>query len=220
MSGVDTAREETATRWWWVRHAPVRVNKGHLYGQTDLTCDTSDAAAFRRLAACLPSGAAWVVSTLRRTHETAGAIIAAGLDGPAEMPGPDVTVVPDFAEQHFGDWQGRTYASLAERAPEEYHRFWVAPARHAPPGGESFADLQDRVRRGLAALDTRFVGRDVIVVAHGGTIRAAIALALGLEPEVALSFSIDNLSLTRLDCFHDADGGRAWRVDCINRVPE
>jgi alpha-ribazole phosphatase len=220
MSGVDTARAETATRWWWVRHAPVRVNKGHLYGQMDLPCDTGDTAAFRRLAAWLPPGAQWVVSNLQRTHQTASAIIAAGRDGPDRIPGPDVHVVADFAEQSFGDWQGRSYASLAERSPEDYHRFWVCPARRRPPGGESFADLQARVARGIGMLDKHFIGRDVIAVTHGGTIRAAIALALGLEPEAVLSFAVDNLALTRLDCFHDPDGKRVWRVDCINRVPE
>src|SRR5580698_6592435 len=32
----------TATRWWWVRHAPVRDDGGCIYGQKDMTCDTSD----------------------------------------------------------------------------------------------------------------------------------------------------------------------------------
>ena len=35
-----------ATRWWWVRHAPVREDGGCIYGQADLGCDTSDRVVF------------------------------------------------------------------------------------------------------------------------------------------------------------------------------
>ena len=209
------------TRWWWVRHAPVVVNDGRCYGQTDHPCNTDDPSAYRRLAQILPKDAAWVTSNLRRTHETAAAIVAAGLPGPAAIPGPDVTVEADLAEQHFGDWQGRTYASLAEEKAEEYHRFWLAPASERPPGGESFIDLIARVTPAIHRLNERFAGRDIIAVAHGGTIRAALALALDLPPETALAFAVDNISVTRLDHFSGEAGGlgHAWRVNFANQPP-
>jgi len=65
------------------------------------------------------------------------------------------------------------------------------------------------VRSGIAALPAG----DVIVVAHAGTIRAALALALELSPDRALSFVIDPLSLTRLDRLDDG-----WRVVTVNRI--
>ncbi|HEV2674489.1 MAG TPA: histidine phosphatase family protein [Aliidongia sp.] len=209
------------TRWWWVRHAPVVVNDGRCYGQTDHPCNTEDPAAYRRLTQILPREAAWVTSTLRRTHETAAAIVAAGLPGPSAFPGLDVTVEADLAEQHFGDWQGRTYVSLAEEQADAYHRFWLAPAVERPPGGESFVDLMARVAPTIRRLNERFVGRDIIAVAHGGTIRAAIALALDLAPEAALAFAVDNVSVTRLDHFPSDAGGRGneWRVNFTNQPP-
>ncbi len=215
---ANLGRGEEETRWWWVRHAPVTVNNGCIYGQDDFTCDTSDAAAFALLAGHLPTRAEWVVSNLRRTHETAAAITAAGLAGPASFPGDEVTVIPEFAEQHFGDWQGRTYASLAERSDEEYHRFWLMPAHGRPPGGESFEDLMERVQPAIRKLNLTYPGKDIIAVAHGGTIRAAIALALGLSPAAALQFTTDNLSVTRLDHFTDAAGNGSWQVRYVNRV--
>uniref|UniRef100_UPI0035B08C55 hypothetical protein n=1 Tax=Zoogloea sp. TaxID=49181 RepID=UPI0035B08C55 len=57
----------TVTRWWWVRHAPVRVNDGRIYGQTDHPCDWSDRPLFEALAQRLPDDAIWVTSTLLRT---------------------------------------------------------------------------------------------------------------------------------------------------------
>jgi alpha-ribazole phosphatase len=207
------------TRWWWIRHAPVVVNEGRCYGQSDLPCRTDDAAGFRRLADALPKGAVWMVSNLMRTHQTAAAIVAAGLPGPDSIPGPGVEVEPGLAEQHFGEWQGQTYASLAERQAEAYHRFWFAPARERAPGGESFVDLVERVVPVIQRANKAFAGRDIIAVAHGGTIRAAIGHALDLTPEASLCFTVDNISLTRLDYFDDptARHGHSWRVAGINQ---
>lgn len=207
------------TRWWWVRHAPVTVNNGCCYGQTDLPCDVSNRAAFEGLAAKLPRDAVWVTSHLQRTHLTAEGIIRAGLPGPDPIPGPDVIVERDLAEQHFGAWQGMKYTDIAALQANAFHRFWLAPADVAPPGGESFLDLVDRCTRAIQRLTEEYAGRDVIAVTHGGTIRAALAMALGLEPEAALAFSIDNLSLTRIERFDGPGVGHGWRVVTVNQAP-
>lgn len=207
------------TRWWWVRHAPVTENNGCCYGQTDLPCDVSDRAAFEGLAAKLPRDAVWVTSHLKRTHLTAEGIIRAGLPGPDPIPGPEVIVERDLAEQHFGAWQGMKYADIAALHANAFHRFWLAPADMAPPGGESFLDLVERCSRAIQRLTEEYTGRDVIAVTHGGTIRAALAVALGLEPEAALAFSIDNLSLTRIERFDGPGVGHGWRVVTVNQAP-
>ena len=43
--------------------------------------------------------------------------------------------------------------------------------------------------------------QDLVVVAHAGTIRAALALALEIPLNAALNMAISNLSLTRIDAF-------------------
>jgi alpha-ribazole phosphatase len=78
------------------------------------------------------------------------------------------------------------------------HRFWHAPAVVRPPGGESFADVMVRVAAAVQRISPGAAGRDLVVVAHGGSIRAALAHALGIEAERALGFAVDNCSLTRL----------------------
>ena len=45
----------------------------------------------------------------------------------------------------------------------------------------------------------KFAGEDVVIISHGGAIRAACAYALGLNPHQALSLAIENISLTRLE---------------------
>ena len=61
-------------------------------------------------------------------------------------------------------------------------------------------------------------GKDVIAVAHAGAIRAALSYALGLNPETSLSFSLENLSLTRLDHIESGDDSDIWRIVCVNRT--
>jgi alpha-ribazole phosphatase len=96
---------------------------------------------------------------------------------------------------------------------------WRSPAFVRPPGGESFADLVARVVPAIIRLSEAHAGRDIISVAHGGTIRAALALALRLDPERALAFSAVHYGLTRLDYITDIDEGDAWRVAFVNRPP-
>jgi alpha-ribazole phosphatase len=206
------------TRWWWVRHAPVTVNNGCVYGQSDPICDCDDEAV-SGLAGLLPRDAVWVTSHLARTHMTAAAIVRAGLPGPDPVPGPGVIVEPNLAEQSFGDWQGMKYTDLTAMQADAYHRFWLAPAHEAPPGGESFIAVMERVSRAIRRLTEEHATRDIIAVTHGGTIRAALAEALDLTPEAALAFSIDNLSLTRIERFDGPGVGHGWRVASVNQRP-
>jgi alpha-ribazole phosphatase len=214
----------TMTRWWWIRHAPVVGQDGRIYGNLDVDCDCDDEALFRALAASLPAEAVWLVTPLSRTRATAQAIARHHLARPA-----DFAVEPLLAEQNFGAWQGLTHAELAEQRSGVWHRFWLAPAEEVPPGGESFAALCARVAEAIETQTRRHAGRDIVCVSHGGPIRAALALALAVTPEQALSFAVDNCSLTRLDHFAEetpAPGapaagerlGGSWRITLVNAL--
>lgn len=202
------------THWWWVRHAPVPgAAAGRIYGQSDVACDTSDAASFRALAAILPVDAVWVTSPLRRTEQTRAAIVAAGLAGPAPI------VETGLTEQNFGHWQNLTWDAMAADDPEAYERFWRDPLRLAPPGGESYADQLARVAAAIDRVTTAHAGRHIISISHGGTIRAAVAQALALPPECAMAIAVDNLSVTRLTAVGEPmlhGRGAAWRVEAVN----
>src|ERR1700709_1736250 len=105
MSNTDKSvaapKGAVATRWWWVRHAPVREDDGRIYGQKDLGCDTSDRVVFDAVAKILPRHAVWYASSLKRTHQTAAAIWAAGFPKPSNMPHEAA-----FAEHHPRQYQG------------------------------------------------------------------------------------------------------------------
>ncbi|MEQ8667134.1 MAG: histidine phosphatase family protein [Rhodospirillales bacterium] len=206
----DTTR---VTQWWWIRHAPVIDGGGRLYGQEDLDCDISDAARFAALGALIPADAVWLATPLSRTQKTLHAIARAA----GHEPEPDL--VAPFLEQHFGDWQGLRWDEMEARDPGQYAAFWTDPSGNAPPAGESFAQVIDRVAPEMERQTRRHAGRDIVCVAHGGSIRAAVAHALDLHHERALSLTIGTLSLTRID--HVEGGvlngrGKAWRVVGVN----
>jgi len=202
------------TRWWWIRHAPVTNPDDIFYGRRDLPADLGDAAAAAGLAAALPPDAVWVVTPLRRTAQTAEAVRARMRD-----PGPGCVIEPGLIEQSFGDWQGRPQADVFAAPGGELHPFWRRPAHERPPGGESYVELTARVREAVGRLCAAHRGRDLIAVVHGGTVRAAVALALDLTPEAALRVVADCWSLTRLDFVELPDEPPAWRVGWINRLP-
>ena len=200
-----------ATRWWWVRHAPVRSDGGNIYGQEDIACDTSDREVFEAVAKILPRHAVWYASTLMRTHQTADAIWAAGFPKPSAMPH-----IAALAEQHLGEWQGMNRAAFLASRPPSSH--WFAAIDEPAPGGESFMDLYNRVKAAIERINIEAAGKDVIAVAHGGTIKAAVGLALGGQPDKGLAFDIDNCSVTRLDHIVSADHTN-WRLPFVNQQP-
>ena len=208
------------TRWWWVRHAPIPGAPGRIFGQQDVSCDVSDAAAFRWLAQILPDDGCWVVTPLSRTRETM-AMLSAAMVEDGRTPPPQPIVEPGFAEQHFGAWQGLTWSAMQDHDPAAYAAFWADPTGSAPPGGESFAALMMRTADAIERLCERYGGRDIIAVAHGGSVRAAVAHALGLAPPAAMAIVVDNLSLTRLTLVPGGvlsqGGGAAWRIEGVNQ---
>ena len=208
------------TRWWWVRHAPVVNHNGKIYGQGDIDCDVSDIRSFEGLAAKLPSGAVWLTSHLSRTIKTANAILQARGATSANLE--ELITENDLAEQSFGDWQNSSWDDLHATGGSDYKAFWKNPGYEAPPGGESFVDLTIRTSSVIERLNNSYPGRDIVAVAHGGTIRAAIALALKLDPAMALSITVANLTLSRLDFVSDGlyrGQGGFWRIEGINLPP-
>lgn len=186
---------DKATELILVRHAPL-ADPTRLFGRTDATADLSDKDALAALRAALPEPALLLSSPAKRCRATAAALFD-------RAPETD----PDLWEQDFGDWEGRAYTDLPDLGPLTDD----ALACHRPPGGESFRDLTARTARALA----RITGPDpVVIVAHAGTIRAALSSALGGTP-TALRFEIPTLSTTALTRLPDGSFAIRW----VNRPP-
>lgn len=200
------------TRFWMVRHALVEENaRAILYGVMDVElCPhslQSERPIYAALARRLPRPASWIVTPLSRTRRTAEAIFRDG------YPRATWTVEPDLIEQNLGDWQGLPHAELPQKLAMPAHAFWPVAGQERPPGGESMGDVILRVGATLERLARDHAGQDVVIVSHGGAIRAAVAHALGIGPDSALHLSVQNLALTRLE--RHAEG---WRVISVNEL--
>jgi probable phosphoglycerate mutase len=80
-------------------------------------------------------------------------------------------------ELSFGAWEGLTWAEVEARDPEGASVRRKDKWNFAPPGGESYAMLGERLRPWLNGL-----AGDAFVVSHGGVARALMALIAGVPP--------------------------------------
>jgi alpha-ribazole phosphatase len=83
--------------------------------------------------------------------------------------GTPLVIDPRWRELDFGDWEGRAAAEIPEA---DLSRFWSDPELFPPPGGETWSAIRDRVGAALADLPPE----DALIIAHGGSIRAALGV--------------------------------------------
>jgi probable phosphoglycerate mutase len=138
--------------------------------------------------------AAIYTSDLSRARETA-AIVAAqlGLDAPIE-------VDARLREVDIGGWSGLTTAEIETRFPEDVARWQAGDPAHTFDGGESYALMGRRVVEAVDEIAARHPGEQVLVVLHGGPIRALLAHAAGItyEEQRHRRRHLDNCGFVRL----------------------
>jgi ribonuclease H / adenosylcobalamin/alpha-ribazole phosphatase len=128
-----------------------------------------------------------VCSPLLRTRETAR-VVADRLELP-------VREDEAWRECSFGQWDGLTMAEVAERWPDELAA-WQASTSVAPPGGESFDDVERRVRVARDRTLARHPRQRVLVVTHVTPIKQLVRLAIGCGPEALWRLDSSAASLT------------------------
>jgi broad specificity phosphatase PhoE len=92
-----------------------------------------------------------------------------------------VTTLPALREVYVGSWQGLTRAEAQERFPDDF-RVWQNGGT-GWPDGETYAQMSERAVTSVLEIGARHDGARVLVVSHGGPIRAIHAAALGVTVE-------------------------------------
>ena len=181
-----------AHRLIFLRHGETAYNaESRLQGQRDTPLNARGReqarAVGRTLRARIASeierleaAEAFVASPLGRARETME--IAREAMG---LPPARYRLDPVLKELSFGAWEGLTWPEIEARDPEGLRAREKDKWNFAPPGGESYAMLAERVRPWLGGLTA-----DAFVVSHGGVARALMTLIAGVTPAKAMDAPI------------------------------
>ena len=142
-----------------------------------------------------------VSSPLLRCRQTAQAV--------ADRLGLEVRIEEGVRETDFGAFEGLTFAEAKERYPAELDA-WLASAKVAPPGGESFAAVARRVSVARDKLLARYAGKTVLVVSHVTPVKTLVRLALGAPSESLFRMELSPAALSAVQYY--ADGNASLRL--------
>jgi broad specificity phosphatase PhoE len=181
------------------RHGETDWNSERRWqGHADRPLNDVGREQARKLAETLADRAIDVVysSDLARAHETALIV--------ADRLGLRVGVDPGLREVDVGDWSGRLLTEIEEVDPAGFQRW--RQGHKAWNGGESYAEMGERVVAAVLRLAARHPGQTVLVVTHGGSIRACRATAAGLDYAASRVAAIGSMANCEVAELHVADG--------------
>ncbi|NQY29587.1 MAG: alpha-ribazole phosphatase [Flavobacteriaceae bacterium] len=145
-----------------IRHTAPKIDKGICYGQSDIDVQNSFEDEVETIKKNLP--------------ETIGSI--AVYSSPlvrckklAQCFSKEITFDDRLMEVNFGDWELQPWDAINE---DDLNTWMGDFVTIAPPNGESYIQLSERVNTAFDAI-VNASGKDKIIVAHGGVIRAIVA---------------------------------------------
>jgi broad specificity phosphatase PhoE len=189
---------------WAIRHAESEWNvTGRIQGQTDRSLLTEkgllqanalgkylQGEQFQGQHLQAGSVAAIISSDLRRAVQTA---IPLG-----DALGLPVHLDPRLRERSFGVLEGQPKSALTPEFSGIVDEH-VVDAQSRPPGGESITDLWCRAASFLSSLGVAVDRGDIVVVLHGGTLRALHACLFGIPPTSMSWTAQPNCTVQRFD---------------------
>ncbi len=130
-----------------------------------------------------------ICSDLIRSVETAEIIAAHHNLSPV--------IIPSLKEISMGDWEGITFAEIMKRSPDEYKKRGADILNYRTPGGESFADLRERVIPAFLKIADSASG-DIVISGHAGVNRIILCHILGLPYEKMFNIPQDYGCINRI----------------------
>jgi probable phosphoglycerate mutase len=195
---ISAQGEPTATLLLRHGQTPMSVQKRYagLSPKTDAPLTDTGVrqavAAAKRLASAGID--AIVASPLQRTVRTAEEVAA--------VTGVPVLTDEGFRETDFGAWEGLPFAEVRERWPSEVTT-WLADPSVAPPGGESFDQVSERVTAALHRILAERAHQTVLIVSHVTPIKTLVAAALLAPPAALYRMHLDVAALCEIDWYAD-----------------
>ncbi len=189
-----------------IRHGRTAWNEeGRVQGQCSVGLDAkgwNEAEESGRYLATGRRCSAIYSSDLPRSMETASKIsLALGLPISADS---------RLREISAGNWEGRIFNSVSSK---DHAALAADPHEYRFPGGETWKEVQIRTLKAITEIASMHMGERVIVVTHGGPIRAALAMWGHGNIE---NLPVPNGSITQLYWYESASKPV---IACIGVIP-
>lgn len=181
------------TTFLFLRHGNTSwTEKGIYYGASDIKMNDRGYHQIQKAAGFLENRRIDTIisSPLQRCSESARII--------NELIRQEIIYEPQLAEMNFGIFEGLGYEEITAGFPEEY-KSWTSDWIEYPiPSGESLRQTYTRVVKALEEIKKSHQGKTVLIVSHGGVIRAALAHYLTGSLEHYWKFSVQPASITEV----------------------
>ncbi|MEN9537914.1 MAG: hypothetical protein RLZZ126_149 [Pseudomonadota bacterium] len=182
------------TRIIAVRHGETAWNVDtRIQGQLDVALNARGRWQASRVAAALADEAidAIYTSDLLRAWDTAMST--------AQLLQMNVITRTGLRERGFGEFEGKTFAEIAELWPDQSRLWRDRDPDFAPRGGgESLVQFRERIVTETAALAMQHPGQQIMVVAHGGVMDVLYRAATRQDIQAPRTWDLGNATINRL----------------------
>ncbi len=209
-----TVQEKRIT-YYLVRHGTTKWNvEGRMQGHTDVPLspagiEQAERVANRICSLPIPPQIVWS-SDLERAEHTAR-LTASKLDA-------ELYTTPLLREVMLGEWEGLTQDEIIQRGDGTLLELYRNnPYYHRPPGGESLDAVWARMMDVQRQIRSNMISGSVVIVGHGGCLRAIICAALQSPVASMHRIWLDNASLTTIEEV-DRNGLLSTRLTLMNDV--
>lgn len=178
-----------------VRHTSLDIAPNICYGQSDVAISENFEAERLQLQKKLLNLKfdAIYTSPLQRCQHLAEALCK---DSSLGFANSDIKPDARLKELHFGDWELCPWDAI----PRDVFDTWAKDyANLAPPNGETFSQLHSRAKSFVEEIASHSQEKHILVITHGGLIRALIAEVLQMPLKRLFRLSIDHASITLLE---------------------
>lgn len=118
---------------------------------------------------------------------------------------------PRLREQDFARFEGMTVDELLAIYPEEYAQHRLRTPDTAVHGGESSAQVRERIAAFINDIEDRHRGETVVIVSHGGAMSVVLWHLLGIPYEAVKRTRVSNTGLGGFIREQDR-----WILECWN----
>ncbi len=183
-------------RWFIVRHGETEWNaQGRIQGHTDISLSERGIQQAKLVGQRLAGVSLDVAYSrdLARSAETARNIL--------ENRTVPLHTTARLREFNKGVFEGLTPEETGQQYPELFEASQVNDLDFAPPGGETIRETSARMNAIMTELRRRHPDENVLIVGHGGALRAGFVALMELPLEANWRFTMTNCGLSVLDIY-------------------